>query len=90
MLDHGVAVSCGVGCRPGSDPALLWPWCRPAAASPIQPLAWGPPYAAAAAQEMAKRPKNKKRGAKCFISKKGCLPEAHLVPPGAHCDQKYI
>ena len=24
----GVAVSCGVGRRPGSDPALLWLWCR--------------------------------------------------------------
>ena len=27
----GVAVSCGVGHRWGSDPALLWLWCRPAA-----------------------------------------------------------
>ena len=26
--DHGVAVSCGVGCRCGSDPALLWLWRR--------------------------------------------------------------
>ena len=23
-----VAVSCGVGCRCGSDPELLWLWCR--------------------------------------------------------------
>ena len=27
------------------DPALLWLWCRPAAAAPNQPLAWEPPYA---------------------------------------------
>ena len=56
----GVAVSCGVGCRCGSDPALLWLWRRPVATAPIGPLAWEPPYAAGAAQEIAKRPKNKK------------------------------
>ena len=27
-----VAVSCGVGCRSGLDPALLWLWCRLVAA----------------------------------------------------------
>ena len=31
-----VAVSCGVGCRHSSDSTLLWLWCRPAAAAPIQ------------------------------------------------------
>ena len=51
----GVAVSCGVGCRRGSDPMLLWLWCRLAATAPIRPLAWEPPYAAGAAQEMAQR-----------------------------------
>ena len=49
----GVAVSCGVGCRRGSDPMLLWLWCRLAATAPIRPLAWEPPYAAGAAQEIA-------------------------------------
>uniref|UniRef100_A0A8D0RM76 Uncharacterized protein n=1 Tax=Sus scrofa TaxID=9823 RepID=A0A8D0RM76_PIG len=49
----GVAVSCGVGCRRGSDPTLLWLWCRPVATAPIQPLAWEPSYAAGAAQEIA-------------------------------------
>ena len=33
-------MSCGVGHRCGSDPALLWLWCRPAAAALILPLAW--------------------------------------------------
>ena len=56
----GVAVSCSAGRRLGLDPALLWLWCRPAATAPIKPLAWEPPYAAGAAQEMAKRQKNKK------------------------------
>ena len=32
-------MSCGVGCRHSSDPALLWLWCRLAAISLIQPLA---------------------------------------------------
>jgi len=50
-------VSCGVGCRCGSDPALLWLWRRPVATALIQPLAWEPPYAAGAALEKAKRPK---------------------------------
>src|SRR5512135_1808292 len=39
-LSSGVAMSCGVGCRRGSDPALLWLWCRPVATAPIRPLAW--------------------------------------------------
>ena len=57
-----IAVNCGVGHRRDSDPALLWPWRRPAATALIRPLAWEPPYAAAGvAQEMAKRPKKKKK-----------------------------
>ena len=36
---------CDAGRRHGSDLALLWLWCRPAVAAPIQPLAWEPPYA---------------------------------------------
>ena len=53
----GVAMSCGVGRRRGSDPALLWLWHRLAATAPIGPLAWEPPYAAGGAQEKAKRQK---------------------------------
>ena len=52
-------MSCGVGCRLGSDPALLWLWRRLAATAPIGPLAWEAPYAAGAAQEMAKKKKKK-------------------------------
>ena len=37
-------MSCGVGRRCGSDPALLWLWRRPAAAALIRSLAWEPPY----------------------------------------------
>ena len=46
-------MSCGVGRRHGSEPALLWLWCRLVATAPTQPLAWEPPYAEGAAQEIA-------------------------------------
>ena len=58
----GIAVSCGVGRRRGSDPALLWLWRRLVATALIGPLAWEPPYAAGAAQEMAKRHTHTKKG----------------------------
>ena len=53
-------MSCGVGHRRSSDPALLWLWCRPAAAAPIPPLAWELPYAAGAALKSKKKKKKKK------------------------------
>ena len=56
-----VAVSCGVGCRCGSDPALLWFWHRLVASALIRPLAWEPPYAVGAALEKAKRQKKKEK-----------------------------
>ena len=40
------------------DPALLWPWHRPPATAPIQPLAWELPYAVREAQEMTKKEKS--------------------------------
>ena len=42
-------MSCAVGRKHGSDPMLLWLWCRPASTAPIQPLAWEPPYTSCAA-----------------------------------------
>ena len=33
-------MSCGVVRRPSLHPGLLWPWCRLAAETLIQPLAW--------------------------------------------------
>ena len=50
-----MAMSCGVGHRGSSDPALLWLWFRPAAPTPIQPLAWKLPYAAGAALKSKKK-----------------------------------
>ena len=54
-------MSCGVGCRRGSDPALLWFWRGPVATALIGPLAWEPPCASGAALEQAKRQKKKKK-----------------------------
>ena len=57
-------MSCGIGHRRGSDLALLWLWCRPAAIAPIEPLAWEPPYAAGVALKGQKTKKKirKKKG----------------------------
>ena len=63
-------MSCGVGCRCGSDPTLLWLWRRPAATALIRPLAWEPPHAAGVALEKAKRQKNKKTKNKTKTNKK--------------------
>ena len=53
-------MTCGVGRRCGSDPALLWLWGRPAATALSRLLAWDPPYAEGAAQEIATTTKDKK------------------------------
>ena len=58
VKDLALPVSCGTGHRHGSDPELLWLWCRTAATALIRTLAWEPPYAERAAQEMAKRQKH--------------------------------
>ena len=52
---------CGAGHRYGSDPVLLWPEGRPAAAAPIGPLAWELPYAAGTALKGQKTKKKKKK-----------------------------
>ena len=60
VKDLALSMSCGVVCRCGSDPALLWLWDWLAAAALIGPLAWEPPYSSGAAQKMGKRQKKKK------------------------------
>ena len=54
-------MSCGVVCRQGSDPALLWLWCRLVATALIRLLAWEPPYAVDAALEKTESQKKKKK-----------------------------
>ena len=59
-------MSGGVGLRLGSDPSLLWLWCTPAGAAPIQLLAWEFPNAASAAPP----PKKTKLCSKQIINEK--------------------
>ena len=51
----GVAMSCGVSDRCGSDLVVLWLWCNPLAAALIRPLAWDRPYAEGAALKRKKK-----------------------------------
>ena len=54
-------MSCGIGGRHISDPALLWLWRRPAAMALIRPLAWEPPFAMGVALEKTKTKRQKKK-----------------------------
>ena len=62
-------LSCGSGRRHTSDPVLLWLWCRPAAESPIQPLAWEILYATSVAlKRKGKQNKTKKNFKKQLLT----------------------
>ena len=63
----GVAMSCGVGHKCGSDPTLLWLWCRLVATDPIGPVAWEPPYAAGTALKRQKDKTNKQTKKHCSL-----------------------
>ena len=54
-------MSYGIGHRRGSDPGLMWLWCRPATTAPIILLAWELPYAMGAALKIKKRQKKKRQ-----------------------------
>ena len=78
-------MSCGVGCRRGLDPALLWLWCRLAAIAPIRPLAWEPPYAAGVALKRQKQDKQKTNLVSPGLSSTDALASSfaeELGPPG--------
>ena len=51
----GIAMSCGVGHRHGSDPTWLWLWYGLAATVPTGPVAWEPPYATSVALKKKKK-----------------------------------
>ena len=55
IRNPALPVSCGVDRRRGSDPTLLWLWCRPAAAALNGLLAWEPPNAVGAALKDKKK-----------------------------------
>ena len=84
-------MSCGVGRRCGSDPALLWLWSGPVATALVRPLAWEPLYATGVALEKAKRQKTNKQTNKKtsllggllsilvhLVKGNDCLPESRL------------
>ena len=50
-------MSYGVGRRRGSDPTLLWLWCKLVATARIRPLTWESPYAMGATLEKEKKTK---------------------------------
>jgi len=58
-----IPMSCGVGGRHSSDPALLCLWWRPAAIASIRPLDWELAYAACAD---LKRKEKESRSSYCF------------------------
>ena len=53
-------MSCGVGCRCGLDPPLLWLWCKVAAVALIWPLTWELLHTANAALKSKERKKRKR------------------------------
>ena len=64
-------MSYGVGRRHGSDLAVLWVWCKPAATAPIRPLAWEPPYATGSALKRQKKKERKERERVAFEYEQG-------------------
>ena len=54
VKDPVLTMSCDVGWRHTSDPALLWLWRRPAAVAQSLPLAWELPYAVGAGPKKKK------------------------------------
>ena len=47
-------MSCGIGQRWGSEPAILWLWRRPAGVALTRPLVREPPHAASVALKRQK------------------------------------
>ena len=60
LKDMALPLSCGVGCRRGSDPTLLWLGLWLVATAPVEPLAWELPYAVGVALKIQKTKKKKK------------------------------
>ena len=53
-------MSCGIGCKRGLDPTLLWLRCRLAVIAPIGSLAWELPYAMGVVLRLKKKKKTVK------------------------------
>ena len=59
--ESGIALSSSVGHSRGSDPVLLWLWCRLAATAPVRSLAQEPPCAMGAALKKDKKQTKKQK-----------------------------
>ena len=73
-------MSCGVGCRGGWDPTLLWLWPRPAAVAQIGPLAWEPPYATGVALKRQKKKNHSILKRTAIEDKLAMLSNYHVTP----------
>ena len=60
-------MSCGVGCRLGSDPTLMWLWCRLEATALIEPLAWELPLIVGVPQKDKKKKKSRTQANSHFL-----------------------
>ena len=77
-------MSCGAGCRRGSDLALLWLWCRSAAVALIRPLAWESPHAV----DVATKKERKKLKVKALAINAMFLQRSYPCPShGVHFTQ---
>ena len=78
-------MSCGIGCRCGSDLALLWLWRSWVATALIRPLAWESPYASG---EVLKRQKKKKKKKKNPTTVALVIAEAKVRSPARYSELK--
>ena len=77
--NHEVAGSIPGLTQWAKDLALLWLWCRLAAAAPFGPLAWEPPYAAGVALKGQKDKEKKKRIYICMTGSLFCTVEVDRI-----------
>ena len=76
-----------MGHRRGLDLVLLWLWRRPAAAAPIRPLGWEPPYATAVALKGKKERKEKKERKKSEVLSQNSKKRICLLEGGSKCSE---
>ena len=76
-------MSYGVGCSRGSDPMMLWLWCRPTATALIRPLAGELPYATNVALKEKKK-KSHTLPPRSFGTWSPCCQEAQAAWGEAH------
>ena len=72
-------MSYGVGLKRGSDPALLWLWCRPGATALTQPLACEPPYGTGSALKSKKQKKGSAFGGQGPLRMREGWPQAPVL-----------